>query len=235
MPEDQPLPDEVAAELAGVESKLAGMQLPAVAVDRDQLMYRAGYAAAEEQLRHAIGNTSITRQASGGNRRRLGPIGVLGCSIASAAAAAAIAVAATLHVASPVRIADQVEPSVPSPKQTLANDENSSPSLTKVVETKRTTNPLQTADSLPRGEVLNSGWALAGLRTAERNSSVIDDPWDAANKPEHNRQSTTAERRWVTQRYMREEFLSDQVSPKQQSERWPLFRLFGAGAKGEAI
>jgi len=84
-PEELRLPDELAA----LEALLAAKPLAAAGIDRDQLMYRAGWAACEAQVH----SPPWQGGARGGipDRRRIAT-----WSLASAALAASIAVAATL-------------------------------------------------------------------------------------------------------------------------------------------
>ena len=84
-PEELRLPDELAA----LEALLAAKPLPAVRIDRDQLMYRAGWGACEAR----VGSPPLQGGARGGilDRRRIAT-----WSLASSSLAASIAVMATL-------------------------------------------------------------------------------------------------------------------------------------------
>ncbi len=116
MSDELRLPDDLAA----CEAQLAAKLPPATGINRDELMYRAGWAACEARL--ASGSRGSVRLASGGG-------GVIAAwSLASAATAAALAVALTLQwrpadqlevvttdeVAAPMQVAeDAVEPKPP--------------------------------------------------------------------------------------------------------------------------
>jgi hypothetical protein len=87
MSDELRLPDDLAA----CEARLAAQSLPATAINRDELMYRAGWAAGVESTRLAALNPPPWK---GGAR---GGIRLAAASLASAAVAASLAVAATLH------------------------------------------------------------------------------------------------------------------------------------------
>ena len=87
-PDEPRLPDELAA----FEAALAARALPAPRIDRDQLMYRAGWAACEAHPRPATVETYPPAEPGGTRERRR----ALAWSLGSAALAASIAVMATL-------------------------------------------------------------------------------------------------------------------------------------------
>lgn len=113
-PDDLRLPDELAA----LEALLAAKPLAAAGIDRDQLMYRAGWAACEAALMQprpsaggrvaslemATGSRGYPRAEPGaaGERRRSAT-----WSLGSAALAASLAVAATLGWVGSVKRLDQ--------------------------------------------------------------------------------------------------------------------------------
>ena len=91
MSDELRLPDDLAA----CEARLAGLALPASGIDRDQLMYRAGWAAGAETARLAVVNPSPLQ---GGARGGIAPPRATALwSTASAAIAASLAVAVTLQ------------------------------------------------------------------------------------------------------------------------------------------
>jgi hypothetical protein len=75
-------------DLAACEARLAAMSLPASRIDRDELMYRAGWAAALA----GVGTTRLAVADPPPSKR-----GILAASLASAALAASLAVAITLQ------------------------------------------------------------------------------------------------------------------------------------------
>ncbi len=103
-PVESPLPDE----LQRCESILAGMTLPPARVERDQLMYQAGWAAAEVAGESGAVRPREARQWGRSRGRGL----TVAWSLASAAVAASLAVVVTLRVG-PLFVADteQVAPS----------------------------------------------------------------------------------------------------------------------------
>jgi hypothetical protein len=86
MSDELRLPDELAA----CEAKLAALPLTASGIDRDQLLYRAGWAAGAETARLAVTNPSPLK---GGARGGI----TVAWSLTSAAVAASIAVMLTLQ------------------------------------------------------------------------------------------------------------------------------------------
>jgi hypothetical protein len=97
-----------ADDLAAIEARLAGEPLAAPRINRDELMYRAGWAACEVTQRlhgPALGKVKARRRA------------VAGWSAASAALAASLAVALTLSVAPRTH---QLANTADSPHKTLA-------------------------------------------------------------------------------------------------------------------
>jgi hypothetical protein len=85
MSDELRLPDDLAA----CEARLAAQSLPAAAINRDELMYRAGWAACEARLTGS--SRGAVRLASGGG-------GIIAAwSLASAATAAALALALSLQ------------------------------------------------------------------------------------------------------------------------------------------
>jgi hypothetical protein len=101
MSDELRLPDDLAA----LEARLAGQSLPASGVNRDELMYRAGWAACEAQQARAV---SLPTQPP-----RHGSARFVAWSLTSAALAASLAVAATLYLQSPrgVRLAEEIHDS----------------------------------------------------------------------------------------------------------------------------
>ncbi|HEX6963372.1 MAG TPA: hypothetical protein VF175_16005 [Lacipirellula sp.] len=94
MSDELRLPDELAA----CEARLAAMRLPATAIDRDELMYRAGWAAGAETARLAVGNSPPLKVEEGPRRRGArGGIRLFAASLTSAAVAASLAVVITLQ------------------------------------------------------------------------------------------------------------------------------------------
>lgn len=99
MSDELRLPDDLAA----CEARLAAMAPAASGIDRDQLLYRAGWAAGAETARLAVATPPPLK----GGLRRVQPSGARGgiftlrttalCSAASAALAASLAVAMTLQ------------------------------------------------------------------------------------------------------------------------------------------
>jgi hypothetical protein len=85
MSDELRLPDDLAA----CEARLAAQLLPTTAINRDELMYRAGWAACEARLGSATGGPLRLANGSGGV--------IAVWSLASAATAAALAVVLTLH------------------------------------------------------------------------------------------------------------------------------------------
>lgn len=100
MSDEMRLPDELAA----CEARLAAFGLPSAGIDRDELLYRAGWAAAMAQAsvaeKPAGANTAQLALATGDVRRTRLTTAVW--SLASAALAASIAVVATLQLRSPL-------------------------------------------------------------------------------------------------------------------------------------
>jgi hypothetical protein len=91
MSEEMRLPDHLAA----CEAMLAGQPLAPSGVDRDQLLYRAGWAACEAQRERAATPADLSPPPGMGR--------TAAWSLASAALAASLAVAATLQWQSPRR------------------------------------------------------------------------------------------------------------------------------------
>jgi hypothetical protein len=94
MSDELRLPDDLAA----LEARLSAQSLPSSGVSREEVLYRAGWAACE------------ARQSGGAPlQAQSGSVRVVGWSLASAALAASLAVAATLYLHSPrgVPLADQ--------------------------------------------------------------------------------------------------------------------------------
>ena len=89
-PVDTRLPDE----LARCESILAGMSLPKSRVQRDELLYRAGWAAAERDAKSCSVRGAEQKQSS----RNTGGRSTFAWSVTSAVVAASLAVAITLQV-----------------------------------------------------------------------------------------------------------------------------------------
>jgi hypothetical protein len=89
MSDELRLPDDLAA----LEARLAAQSLPASGLSRDELMYRAGWAACEARSQRVV----LTHT----NPSQLDSARIGAWSLASAALAASLAVAATLHWRSP--------------------------------------------------------------------------------------------------------------------------------------
>jgi hypothetical protein len=86
MSDELRLPDDLAA----CEARLAAQSLPATAINRDELMYRAGWAACEARLAASVTSPPLKGGARGGIR-------LAAASFTSAAVAASLAVAITLQ------------------------------------------------------------------------------------------------------------------------------------------
>lgn len=107
MSDELRLPDDLAA----LEARLAAQSLPASGVNRDELMYRAGWAACEARRRALPLADRSPRPASAQ---------VAAWSLASAALAASLAVAATLFLQSPrgVQLASESNSNPPADART---------------------------------------------------------------------------------------------------------------------
>jgi hypothetical protein len=93
---EQPMPDELKlpADLAPCEARLAAHPLPPASLNRDELLYRAGWAAAEAARSRA---TPLPSEGRVPSRKR--DVALWSC--ASAALAASLAVALTLTMTRP--------------------------------------------------------------------------------------------------------------------------------------
>lgn len=92
MSDELRLPDDLAA----CEARLAAQSLPATAINRDELLYRAGWAACEARVAASAPPLSTVEE---GPRRRgaRGGIRLAAASLTSAAVAASLAVVITLQ------------------------------------------------------------------------------------------------------------------------------------------
>lgn len=118
MSEEMRLPDDLAA----CEARLAAFELPSAGIDRDALLYQAGWAAAMSHLGVVEKLDPLTVEA--GSRRRRAGAGKTGLttaawSLASAAVAASIAVVATLQLRPP-RVVEVAAP-VEAPRVAMAS------------------------------------------------------------------------------------------------------------------
>ncbi len=108
MSDELRLPDELAA----CEARLAGQPLAASAINRDELLYRAGWAACEaQQGRETVAATLVSRTTDRAT--------IAAWSAASAALAAALAVAVTLSLAphsQPSNTVQQIADATPTPE-----------------------------------------------------------------------------------------------------------------------
>lgn len=102
MSDELRLPDDLAA----LEARLAAQSLPASGVNRDELMYRAGWAACEAQQSRAV---SLPIRSTRDSSARIAV-----WSFASAAMAALLAAAVTLQLQSPrgVPLAEEIDRSI---------------------------------------------------------------------------------------------------------------------------
>ncbi len=136
-PEELRLPDELAA----LEALLAAQPLAAAGIDRDQLMYQAGWAACEAQWqpRPSAGGRVASLEMAADSRRypraELGDVRerrrLATWSLASAALAASLAVATTLGWVELVKRLDQSERAGGGPPR-LAVEERLPQTLTEV-------------------------------------------------------------------------------------------------------
>jgi hypothetical protein len=123
MSDELRLPDDLAA----CEARLAARSPAPTQIDRDQLMYQAGWAACEASLA-AMDSPPLKAGARGGIKRGT----IAAWSFASAALAASLAVAVTLHVersaTSTSIAANNADPQIASTK----NDAIAKPGVTAV-------------------------------------------------------------------------------------------------------
>ena len=117
MSDEVRLPDDLAA----CEARLAAHSPGASRLNRDELMYRAGWAAAEAQLART---SAVSPTLVAGSHR------AAAWSLASAALAASLAVAATLSIVRPAPAPQVAEPHRDSPAQpAIARRESGLPML----------------------------------------------------------------------------------------------------------
>jgi len=135
MSDELRLPDHLAA----CEARLAAQMLPASGINRDDLLYRAGWAAGAETARLAVASPPPSQHRGGGGTTAV-------WSLASAAVAASIAVMATLQwhpneqpvvVASPADANPQLAVEADSrpsslPRVEFARDSTKSPSNRRI-------------------------------------------------------------------------------------------------------
>jgi hypothetical protein len=106
MSDELRLPDDLAA----CEARLAAMSLPAAAINRDELMYRAGWAAGAETARLAVAIPPPLKVEEGPRRRGVRGGIIAAWSLGSAATAAALAVLITLQsISDSEQIADPLQ------------------------------------------------------------------------------------------------------------------------------
>jgi hypothetical protein len=110
MSDELRLPDRLAA----CEAELAARSLAASMINRDELLYRAGWAAAEAEFSSRALAPASTAGARGGI--------VAAWSMASAALAASIAVAATLSLVAPLEQPVAIRTLGPRPRAALLED-----------------------------------------------------------------------------------------------------------------
>jgi hypothetical protein len=94
MSDELRLPDHLAA----CEARLAAQMLPASGINRDELLYRAGWAAGAETARLAVVNPPPLKVEEGPRRRGARGGNTAAWSLISAAVAASIAVMVTLQL-----------------------------------------------------------------------------------------------------------------------------------------
>lgn len=112
MSDELRLPDDLAA----MEARLAAHAPPASGLNRDELMYRAGWAAAEENL----ANLRLATAASSPHHSSRHARSTAAWSLASAALAASLAVAVTLLVQSPPQAPLPLAPAIAVQPATVA-------------------------------------------------------------------------------------------------------------------
>ena len=119
MSDELRLPDDLAA----LEARLAAQSLPASGVNRDELMYRAGWAACEARGRGALPLVDRSPRPASSQ--------VAAWSLASAALAASLAVAATLFLQSPrgVQLATESNSIPPADARTAVATAAQSPAM----------------------------------------------------------------------------------------------------------
>jgi hypothetical protein len=217
MSDELRLPDDLAA----CEARLASEPLPASRIDRDQLMYRAGWAAYEAQA------ARLNLCPSNGTARKGR---VAAWSLASAALAASIAVAVALHLrpASSLDVANvkRAQADTPvnqnagpknHPATNLAADESSTPFLAAASQ------PVDRPWSLP----FFSGQPLTLASRFDRAADLAGKPASAAVEDISIQPSKTA---WqLMQEYLPQSSLTD------SKQSTGLFWLLRPQQHGETI
>jgi hypothetical protein len=189
-PDDLRLPDELAA----YEARLASSPLASSALNRDELLYRAGWAAAEAQLTRRVTTTVAAP-------RGLGRRAVAAWSAASAAVAASLAVAITWAVAarpmSEPFLAEAPRASVETRESAVAVTRpaamSTTPRVTNSLSLARVEMMINRESRLQRGVTPASLWAASrGQRVGRWDEPILVSGESLASAPTIGVDRTTA-------------------------------------------
>lgn len=258
MSEEQFLPDELAdaqsdkiehdeierdeTQRDELEAQLASMALPASRLDRDQLMYRAGYAAAEAHAAREIAECAPPQQAVPDLR---GPYNTVGWSLASAAVAATVAVVVVLGWTSPAEIVGKQAPAEGAPAADAHfGGDDTAPSVgsgqsQQEDRTAERRNP-RMADSRSKRvrdlDQLIAGDSLLYWRhRALGRQGDFSESWAQSRRPDPSSRVGASTTPAKSHRELLREFLPERDGAGDETGQQPFWRQWGAESQGAAI
>lgn len=229
----RPLTDDLAA----CEAKLAALHLPASQIDRDQLMYRAGYAAAEAALSLSRSVSDVAGDAKRYGAKRFGLREAWGWSAVCSTVAAGIAVAVTLQLQPSTQLASTpTDQNVQSMAKVLAEGGQEVQLAKKKVRSAHSPLGVEGWLELPVRGVLTVGGPLLELRrwTLRQPVGVALDSVESQSISSASRETISVSP-VKSHRDLLNEFLPERGENNGEAGGMPFWQLLSASPEGGVI